>query len=62
MARPDPAVFGLTALELFCGISGFAAAVAGSNVGGGRFGAGFRILAPSDPDAYTTCFTAGYGG
>jgi DNA (cytosine-5)-methyltransferase 1 len=26
-----------------------------------RFGEGFRILDPDDPDAYTTCFTAGYG-
>ena len=26
-----------------------------------RFGAGFRILEPDDPAAYTTCFTAGYG-
>lgn len=26
-----------------------------------RFGAGFRILDPADPDAYTTCFTSGYG-
>lgn len=26
-----------------------------------RFGKGLRILDPSDPDAYTTCFTAGYG-
>ncbi len=26
-----------------------------------RFGSGFRILDPSDPAAYTTCFTAGYG-
>jgi site-specific DNA-cytosine methylase len=27
----------------------------------GRFGAGLRILDPTDPSAYTTCFTAGYG-
>jgi site-specific DNA-cytosine methylase len=26
-----------------------------------RFGPGFRILDPADPEAYTTCFTAGYG-
>jgi len=26
-----------------------------------RFGEGFRILDPSDAEAYTTCFTAGYG-
>lgn len=26
-----------------------------------RFGAGFRILDPADSDAYTTCFTSGYG-
>jgi site-specific DNA-cytosine methylase len=26
-----------------------------------RFGEGLRILDPSTPDAYTTCFTAGYG-
>ncbi|TWJ18717.1 DNA cytosine methyltransferase [Geobacter argillaceus] len=26
-----------------------------------RFGKGLRILDPSDPSAYTTCFTAGYG-
>lgn len=26
-----------------------------------RFGDGFRILDPADADAYTTCFTAGYG-
>ena len=26
-----------------------------------RFGEGLRILEPSAPDAYTTCFTAGYG-
>ena len=25
------------------------------------FGNGFRILDRSDPEAYTTCFTAGYG-
>jgi len=25
------------------------------------FGAGLRILDPTDPEAYTTCFTAGYG-
>ncbi len=26
-----------------------------------RFGEGFRILDPADPNAYTTCFTAAYG-
>jgi DNA (cytosine-5)-methyltransferase 1 len=26
-----------------------------------RFGKGFRILDPKDPQAYTTCFTSGYG-
>lgn len=26
-----------------------------------RFGAGIRILSADDPDAYTTCFTSGYG-
>jgi len=26
-----------------------------------RLGEGFRILDPSEPDVYTTCFTAGYG-
>jgi len=26
-----------------------------------RFGAGLRILHPDDADAYTTCFTSGYG-
>lgn len=26
-----------------------------------RFGPGLRILEPRDPDAYTTCFTSGYG-
>ncbi len=26
-----------------------------------KFGKGFRILDPKDPQAYTTCFTAGYG-
>lgn len=26
-----------------------------------RFGKGFRILDPTDPSAYTTCFTSGYG-
>jgi DNA (cytosine-5)-methyltransferase 1 len=26
-----------------------------------RFGSGFRILHPDDGDAYTTCFTSGYG-
>ncbi len=26
-----------------------------------RFGKGFRILDPRDPQAYTTCFTSGYG-
>lgn len=26
-----------------------------------RFDEGFRILDPTDPKAYTTCFTAGYG-
>ena len=26
-----------------------------------RFGSGLRILDPADPDAYTTCFTSGYG-
>jgi len=26
-----------------------------------RFGKGFRVLDPKDPQAYTTCFTSGYG-
>ncbi len=26
-----------------------------------KFGRGFRILDPGDPQAYTTCFTSGYG-
>jgi DNA (cytosine-5)-methyltransferase 1 len=26
-----------------------------------KFGKGFRILDPKDPQAYTTCFTSGYG-
>ena len=26
-----------------------------------RFGKGFRIVDPKDPQAYTTCFTSGYG-
>lgn len=26
-----------------------------------KFGSGLRILDPGDPDAYTTCFTSGYG-
>jgi site-specific DNA-cytosine methylase len=26
-----------------------------------KFGRGFRILDPKDPQAYTTCFTSGYG-
>lgn len=26
-----------------------------------KFGKGFRILDPNDPQAYTTCFTSGYG-
>jgi len=26
-----------------------------------RFGKGFRVLDPRDPQAYTTCFTSGYG-
>lgn len=26
-----------------------------------KFGKGFRILDPTDPKAYTTCFTSGYG-
>ncbi len=36
----------------------------GLHVGGdvlAKFGKGFRILDPNDPQAYTTCFTSGYG-